>query len=138
MSSGEDTAVRLPEDYMPRGAPIDSPAALVTREFGHQSERFHKGMDFSAPKGCPVKATAPGTVVFAGRYKAYGRLVVVRHGTQYDTWYGHLKRIRTRDGAYVRRGETIGTLGESGNATGPHVHYEVHYRGELVDPKGFL
>ena len=89
--------------------------------------RAHKGIDYAAPVGTRVKATADGVVEFAGRHTGgYGNLVVLRHQSKYTTWYGHLSRIAqgVRKGGRVSQGEVIGYVGATGLATGPHLHYE--------------
>jgi murein DD-endopeptidase MepM/ murein hydrolase activator NlpD len=88
--------------------------------------RAHRGIDYGAPAGARVRATGDGIVEFAGRQGAYGNLVVLRHQTQYTTWYAHLSGLAkgTRRGARVAQGEIIGYVGSTGLATGPHLHYE--------------
>jgi murein DD-endopeptidase MepM/ murein hydrolase activator NlpD len=88
--------------------------------------RAHRGIDYGAPAGTRVKATGDGIVEFAGRQGGYGNLVVLRHQTQYTTWYGHLSGLAKgmRRGARVAQGEVIGYVGSTGLATGPHLHYE--------------
>lgn len=91
-----------------------------------QQWRAHKGIDYAAPAGARVKATADGVVQFAGRQGGYGNLVVLRHQSKYTTWYGHLSRFaaRLRTGSRVVQGDVIGYVGATGLATGPHLHYE--------------
>lgn len=97
--------------------------------------KFHAGLDFTAPVGTPIYATADGVVKEAG-YNAggYGNRVVISHGYGYETLYGHMYRIKTRSGRKVRRGEVIGYVGSTGKSTGPHCHYEVHRSNNPVDP----
>ena len=92
-------------------------------------------MNFTAPVGTPIYATADGVVKEAG-YNAggYGNRVVISHGYGYETLYGHMYRIKTRKGRKVRRGEVIGYVGSTGKSTGPHCHYEVHRSRNPVDP----
>jgi murein DD-endopeptidase MepM/ murein hydrolase activator NlpD len=91
-----------------------------------QEWRAHRGIDYGAPVGARVKATGDGTVEFAGRQGGYGNLVVLRHQTQYTTWYGHLSAVAKgmRKGQRVAQGDVIGYVGSTGLATGPHLHYE--------------
>ena len=91
-----------------------------------QRWRAHMGIDYGAPTGARVKATGDGVVEFAGRQGGYGNLVVLRHQSQYTTWYGHLSGFAKgmRKGARVAQGEVIGYVGSTGLATGPHLHYE--------------
>jgi murein DD-endopeptidase MepM/ murein hydrolase activator NlpD len=91
-----------------------------------QTWRAHKGIDYGAPTGTRVKATADGVVEMTGRSGGYGNVVVLRHQTKYTTWYGHLSGIANglRKGQRVSQGDVIGFVGSTGLATGPHLHYE--------------
>ncbi|MDE3252181.1 MAG: M23 family metallopeptidase [Bacteroidota bacterium] len=101
----------------------------------YKDRRLHQGLDFSAPIGTPIYATADGKVVDAGfNTGGYGNRVVINHGFGYETLYGHMVRIKARVGEMVKRGEVIGYVGNSGKSTAPHCHYEVHKRGIAVDP----
>ncbi|SFQ01706.1 M23 family metallopeptidase [Parafilimonas terrae] len=97
--------------------------------------KFHAGLDFAAPSGTPIYATADGTVTEAG-YNAggYGNCVVINHGYGYETLYGHMYRVKAKRGQRVKRGEVIGYVGSTGKSTGPHCHYEVHRGKNPVDP----
>ena len=98
--------------------------------------RAHKGIDYAAPRGTPVKAAGDGKVIHAGNKGGYGRTVIVQHGQSYTTLYAHLngyaKGIRT--GKRVRQGDVIGYVGSSGLATGPHLHYEFRLNGVHRNP----
>ena len=98
--------------------------------------RAHRGVDYAAPRGTAVKASGDGKVIFAGRKGGYGRTVVVQHGSVYTTLYAHLSRFPKgiRSGKRVRQGQTIGYVGSTGLATGPHLHYEFRVRGVHRDP----
>lgn len=98
---------------------------------------FHYGMDFTARIGTDVYATGEGRVSFAGWKRGYGNLIEINHGYNYKTWYAHLNDIKVRNGDKVVRGEVIGSVGNTGKSTGPHLHYEVHYRGEPVNPTNY-
>lgn len=101
----------------------------------YKDRRAHLGLDFSAPMGTPIYATADGKVVDAGfNTGGFGNRVVINHGFGYETLYGHMVRIKARVGEMVKRGEVIGYVGNSGKSTAPHCHYEVHKRGIPVDP----
>lgn len=101
--------------------------------------KFHAGLDFSAPQGTPIYATADGRVKSAGSdVTAYGKHVVINHGYGYETLYGHMVRIKVRSGKSVKRGEIIGWVGNTGKSTGPHCHYEVHKNNKPVDPVYFF
>ena len=127
------------ESTTPSGWPVDSTVASVSSEFGaRRSGPWHQGIDLSAPKGSPVRATAAGKVVVAERSGAYGRTVVIDHGHGTRTRYAHLKSIAVEQGKRVAAGEVIGKVGKSGNASGFHLHYEVVVDGTPVDPRPFM
>jgi len=111
----------------------------VTAEFGvSRGTSRHEGIDLAAPAGTPVWATADGTVLYAGKDGRYGKTVVIDHGGGFMTRYAHLKRIEIKKGKRVERGDVIGRVGKSGNASGTHLHYEVLKSGVPVDPRGYL
>jgi murein DD-endopeptidase MepM/ murein hydrolase activator NlpD len=101
-----------------------------------QEWRAHTGVDYGAPAGTRVRATGDGLVKFSGWKGGYGNLVVLRHQSQYTTWYGHLSRFAQglRPGKRVLQGETIGYVGMTGLATGPHLHYEFRINGVHRNP----
>jgi murein DD-endopeptidase MepM/ murein hydrolase activator NlpD len=115
---------------------VSSPFGWRASPYGGQSE-FHRGVDITAPYGTPVCAAADGEVVFAGHVRGYGGLVILDHGTA-TTRYAHLAAISVRSGRSVLRGDPVGTLGGSGRATAPHLHYEVRLGSEPVDPECVL
>lgn len=98
--------------------------------------REHKGIDYAAPKGTPVRATADGVVAFAGWQNGYGNVVFIRHQGAYSTVYGHLSKFadQLRTGTRVAQGDTIGFVGMTGWATGPHLHYEFRIADQPRDP----
>lgn len=96
--------------------------------------RAHKGIDYAAPTGTRVRAVADGLVEYAGRKGGYGNVVILRHNGQYSTVYGHLSRIMVRRGARVAQNDTIGLVGATGWATGPHLHYEFRIAGQARNP----
>ena len=98
--------------------------------------RSHKGVDYAARRGTPVRASGDGKVIFAGTKGGYGRLIVIRHGGRYTTAYGHLHRYARglRSGKKVKQGQVIGYVGSSGLATGPHLHYEFRVNGVHRNP----
>jgi murein DD-endopeptidase MepM/ murein hydrolase activator NlpD len=101
----------------------------------YKTTKFHAGLDFAAPIGTPIYATANGTVETAGNTgNGYGNHVVIHNGYGYATLFGHMFKIKVRAGEKVKRGEVIGWVGNTGKSTGPHCHYEVHRNGEPVDP----
>ena len=101
----------------------------------YKDRRPHQGLDFTAPQGTPIYATADGTVKEVGfTTSGFGNRVVINHGYGYETLYGHMYRFKARVGQQVKRGEVIGYVGNTGKSTGPHCHYEVHRGGRPVDP----
>jgi len=104
----------------------------------HKIPKFHAGMDFTSKIGTPIHATGDGTVSFADySTNGYGMHVIVDHGFDYETLYGHLSELKVRNGQKVKRGDVIGLVGNSGLSSGPHLHYEVHKSGEAVDPANY-
>ena len=107
--------------------------------FGPRGNRFHTGLDFPARHGVPVAAAGAGRVTYAGRDGGgYGNLVVVRHPGRVYTWYAHLGAISVRRGAVLGAGARVGTVGATGRANGPHLHFEVRVRGAATDPLAAL
>ncbi len=101
--------------------------------------KMHKGLDFTAPQGTPIYATGNGVVKESGFSEGgFGNHVLINHGYGYETLYGHMVRVKVRDGQRVKRGELIGWVGSTGKSTGPHCHYEVHVNGQEVDPVYFF
>ncbi len=101
--------------------------------------KMHKGLDFTAPQGTPIYATGDGVVSESGYSEGgYGNHVVINHGYKYETLYGHMVRVKVRNGQKVKRGEVIGWVGSTGKSTGPHCHYEVHINDDAVDPVYFF
>lgn len=96
--------------------------------------KLHTGVDFGAPTGTPIRAAATGVVVHAGWWGAYGNAVIVDHGGGVTTLYGHMSSIGCRSGQTVKRGQTIGRVGNTGWSTGPHLHFEVRRNGVPVNP----
>jgi murein DD-endopeptidase MepM/ murein hydrolase activator NlpD len=117
---------------------------FVTSSFGARSSPYgggreiHPGIDIKARYGFPVEVAGDGEVIFAGRDPGYGACVVIDHGKDVQTLYGHLSAIYVREGQRVRRGDAIGALGATGRATGAHLHYEIRVAGQPVDPMRFL
>jgi murein DD-endopeptidase MepM/ murein hydrolase activator NlpD len=141
----------------PSACPLTGDRFVLTSPFGQRRSPFtknmdfHAGVDFAAPLGTEVRAPSAGTVVFAGRYPLknsvgwwrYGNLVVLAHGDEFRTLYGHCDEVRVRRGETVTQGQVIATVGNTGWSTSPHLHYEVRRRGadgELapVDPRIYI
>lgn len=103
----------------------------------YKTVKFHEGMDFSANVGTPVYVTGNGKVTQAGWDGLYGNSITIDHGFGYVTRYAHLSKIKVRRGQKVIRGEVIGEVGSTGKSTGPHLHYEVHVKGKVVNPVNY-
>jgi murein DD-endopeptidase MepM/ murein hydrolase activator NlpD len=129
-------------DKVPLANP--APGHPVTSTFGVRIDPFlkreamHTGIDFGAPIGMRVKATAAGTVVEADRNGGYGNMVEIDHGGGIATRYAHLSAIMVKVGQKVERGTVIGLVGSTGRSTGPHLHYEVRRKGNAVNPARYL
>lgn len=105
----------------------------------YKTPRFHAGLDFTAPQGTPIYATANGVAKIAGNSgNGYGNHVVISHGYGYETLYGHMYRVNVKVGERVKRGEVIGYVGSTGKSTGPHCHYEVRKNTQRIDPVYFF
>ncbi|MCQ2209793.1 MAG: M23 family metallopeptidase [Paludibacteraceae bacterium] len=105
----------------------------------YKTPKFHAGMDFSGDIGTEIYATGKGTIHFKGWMQGYGNAVIIDHGYGYKTLYGHLSEfVKTLHvGSKVNRGDVIAYMGSTGKSTGPHLHYEVHYRDKVTDPRNF-
>ncbi len=99
---------------------------------------FHPGIDIAAPNGTPVNAPADGIVTTAGRLAGYGKTLIISHGDEVVTLYGHLEGFKVRAGQRIKRGDVIGNVGSTGRSTGPHLHYEVIIRGKHVNPLDYI
>lgn len=99
-----------------------------------KEKRVHSGIDIAAKTGTPVEAMAKAKVVFAGEKGDHGNLVILMHDEHFSSMYAHLDKIKVKKGMGVQAGDIIGTVGESGKATGPHLHFEVTYDGKSVNP----
>ena len=133
--------------HIPAIPPMDTDPSTyrMSSPFGYRSDpllgfsKRHTGMDFACPPGNPVYATGDGVVVkVAHERKGYGNHVEVDHGFGYMTRYAHLSQIDVEEGQTVRRGDCLGLSGRSGRITGPHLHYEVHYRKDYVNPAHYM
>ncbi|MGH9732319.1 MAG: M23 family metallopeptidase, partial [Candidatus Acidiferrales bacterium] len=116
----------------------------ITSRFGERLDpfggdgEFHRGLDIASHYGDDVRAAGDGVVVFTGDREGYGRVVIVDHGFGLTTWYAHLSAYALQPGTPVKRGDVIGYEGESGHATGPHVHFEVRLHDAPVNPWRYL
>lgn len=135
--------------YTPKGlsmrktflrSPVDF--RRISSRFGNRKHpvlnrmRLHKGVDYAARRGTPIQSSGDGKVIFKGRKGGYGRVVIVQHGSRYKTLYAHMNGFKRgiRVGKYVKQGQTIGFVGSSGRATGPHLHYEFRVNGSHRNP----
>ena len=99
--------------------------------------KFHKGMDFTAPKGTPIYASGNGKVIRAQRSATFGKVVYIDHGYGYKTIYAHMSKIKAKRGQKVKRGDLIGYVGNTGRSVSAHLHYEVHKNGRALNPINF-
>ncbi|OUV57271.1 MAG: hypothetical protein CBC73_00570 [Flavobacteriales bacterium TMED113] len=117
-----------------------------TSGFGHRidpiykTKKMHYGLDFAAPIGTPVYATGNGTIKKAKKFNSggYGKYIIIDHGYDYKTLYAHLDELIVKKGSKVHRGDVIGYVGNTGKSTAPHLHYEVHYKDQKIDPINFF
>ena len=127
---------------LPLGAPVKN--VRVTSNFGTRNDPFtgkpkkHRGIDFAGKIGTELMAVAPGRVVSAGERVGYGTTVEIDHGLGFTTLYAHLSQITVARGDWVRPGTVIGLAGSTGRSTGPHLHYEIRYKGVPFDPSKFV
>lgn len=126
---------------LPSRWPLRGP---VNSEFGQRlspwsgAAEFHGGIDIGAPRGTPVKAPAPGTVVYSGTQAEYGLTVILDHGNDVKSLYSHLQRIHVTPGQRVERGQIIALSGNTGKSSGPHLHYEILVKGQAANPRTFF
>jgi murein DD-endopeptidase MepM/ murein hydrolase activator NlpD len=132
-----------PFDTIPVCSPM-MPDVAISQNFGKNNDPFtnqmkwHYGIDYAAAPGTEVIATASGTVITAENDPVWGKRIVIKHGRGMSTKYAHLGVVTVHRGQTVKRGAVIGVIGTSGLATGPHVHYEVWYNGQPVDPETYF
>jgi murein DD-endopeptidase MepM/ murein hydrolase activator NlpD len=126
----------LPSRWPVRG-PVNSGFGGRSSPWSSSSE-FHSGLDIGAPIGTQVRAPAPGIVVFAGPHAEYGQAVIVDHGNDTKSLYGHLSRLAVHTNQTVRRGDVIAYTGNTGRSSGPHLHYEIQVKGQPVNPTTYL
>ncbi|MFV0933515.1 MULTISPECIES: peptidoglycan DD-metalloendopeptidase family protein [Pseudomonas] len=126
--------IRTPVDF----ARISSKFSMGRKHPILNKIRAHKGVDYAAPRGTPIKAAGDGKVLLAGRRGGYGNTVILQHGNTYTTLYGHMQGFAkgVKTGGTVKQGQVIGYIGTTGLSTGPHLHYEFQVNGVHVDPLG--
>jgi len=132
----------LHDEVYPTGRPIKR--GWISSYFGYRTDPFngrrarHDGIDLAGKKGSEVISVASGVITWAGKRYGYGNLVEINHGNGYVTRYGHNEIIEVKVGDTVKKGETIARMGSTGRSTGPHVHFEVHKNGRVVDPMRYV
>lgn len=135
------SGLRRLNEVLPLGKPVKS---RVTSNYGTRNDPFtgkpkkHRGIDFAGKIGTELMAVAPGRVVSAGERVGYGTTVEIDHGLGFTTLYAHLSQILVSRGDWVRPGTVVGLAGSSGRSTGPHLHYEIRYKGAPFDPTKFV
>ncbi len=111
----------------------------ITRGYNLVQRKPHLGLDIAAPRGTQIQASHDGIVIYAGNgFRGYGKLVMVEFGDRWATLYSHLSRITVREGQWIKRGQKLGVIGRTGNASGIHLHYEIRYKREPIDPVKYL
>ena len=162
--SPRDELEQLAENVAEQGESLKAPDRLVTRagkalaalpsrwpvrgavnsEYGmrqspwSQGTEFHSGIDIRSQHGTPVRAPAAGSVTVAGTYQEYGITVILDHGQDIKSLYGHLSRLNVKPGERVERGAVVGWSGNTGRSTGAHLHYEIMVKGQAVNPRAYL
>jgi len=128
-----------------RNAPRDDKTALswpiagqITSKYGPRRGSFHDGLDISAPLGTPILAAASGEVIYSGALRGYGNLVILRHSDGCVTVYAHTQKNLVQEGERVRRGQVIARVGQTGRASGPHLHFEVRKDNLARNPLRYL
>jgi murein DD-endopeptidase MepM/ murein hydrolase activator NlpD len=127
----------LPFRWPVRGS-VNSEFGRRTSPWGLEGAEFHSGLDIGAQRGTTVRAPAPGTVVFAGPHAEYGTTLIIDHGGDLKTLYGHLSTIEVAADQRVERGQVVARTGNTGRSSGPHLHYEIQVRGTAVNPRTYL
>lgn len=111
----------------------------ITSHYGSRNGKKHDGVDISVPKGTPIKAAASGVVLFSGRsFNDYGKMIVIKHNSDFSTVYAHNSENIVEEGNDVKKGQVIGRVGNSGNASGYHLHFEVRKEEKPINPLFFL
>lgn len=128
---GENETIIAPEGR------VSSPFGYRRDPFSHK-KTFHPGVDIPRPYGAKIKAAMSGKIKFSGAKGGYGKVIFIEHRTGYLTIYGHNSRNLVRVGDYVKQGQVIGYVGDTGKSTGPHLHFEVRKNGKLLDPSKYI
>ncbi|HEY0722340.1 MAG TPA: M23 family metallopeptidase [Gammaproteobacteria bacterium] len=129
-------------EVVPNGVPSDS--GFISSHFGLRNDPFtgriamHKGVDLAGKEGSEVVSVAAGVVTWSGNRLGYGNMVEVTHGNGYVTRYGHNEKNLVKMGEMIKKGQPIALMGSTGRSTGPHVHFEVYFNGQVVDPMKYI
>lgn len=110
----------------------------ISSNYGRRRRSFHDGIDITAPIGSHIIAASDGKILFNGRLRGYGKVIIVSHANNFHTVYGHLKRSYARKGQRVAEGEVIGQVGMTGKTSGPHLHFEVRFKNKILNPAHYL
>ncbi|MET0510178.1 MAG: peptidoglycan DD-metalloendopeptidase family protein [Thermoleophilaceae bacterium] len=147
-AEGSDPAPPVDGGGQERSAPVGTSCGsstvaspvngTITSGFGPRWGRNHDGLDIAAPAGTAIRAAACGSVTIAGTQSGYGNIVCITHNSSFSTCYAHMSRFAVSQGAQVRQGQVIGSVGCTGSCTGPHVHFETRVNGQAQDPRGYL
>lgn len=127
----------LPSRWPVRG-PVNSEFGRRSSPWLDDSVEVHSGLDIGALRGTPVIAPAPGTVIYAGQHAEYGVTLIIDHGNDIKTLYGHLTRVGVQSEQKVERGQVVAFTGNTGRSSGPHLHYEIQVKGSPVNPRSYL
>lgn len=111
---------------------------VITSNYGPRKSGYHHGLDIAESTGTPIKAAKSGKVIFSGWRSVYGYAVIIDHGNDTQTLYGHASKLLVKKGQYVYKGQIIAKVGNTGRTTGPHLHFEVRVNGKTVNPKRYL
>jgi len=140
--------LKVKEDEKKEAATINGVYLAVNPVKGNISSRYgaresirnhtHKGLDIAAKIGTPIKAVADGKVTYSGAMGGYGKLIIIDHGNGITTRYGHCSKLYVKVGTQVTAGDLIAAVGNTGNSTGPHLHFEIRQNGVYVNPTNYL
>ena len=138
-SNGKVSRAKIGKGYKSAGINFIRPVSgTVSSRYGPRWGTTHKGTDIAAATGTPIKASAAGTVTFSGEYSTYGKLVIISHGNGVQTYYGHCSVLNVKEGQKVSSGQVIAKVGSTGNASGPHVHFEIRINGVAYNAELYI